>query len=409
VPSGECRRVAIKLKMTEKPDQNETSTPVGTHSDLPDRPLRVLFALPGLHRVNRGAEVALESVADEIAAMPGMQVTLIGSGFDRPDRHYRFLHAGCVSRERFEHWPRVPMLRNDCAYEELTFLPGLLGAYRSSDYDVTVACSYPYTNWALRARLFGGRRPAHVYVTQNGDWPARGDNSEYRFFNCQGLICTNPQYFEANRDRWRATLIPNGVDPDLFSPGQVDRKAFDLPVGEPIALMVSALIDTKRVLEGIRCAARVDGLNLVVAGDGPLRQEVEELGRSLMADRFQRITLPRDRMPDLYRAADLFLHMSQVEPSANAYMEALATGLPIVTHDRQVTRWTLEDQALLVDTDDEAQVADGVRRALDMRTPEHTARCRQLVERRFAWRTIAQQYVDFFRQALDQHSRVTEQ
>ena len=389
--------------MTEEPGQNVESGSVEAQAGRPDDPLRVLFALSGLHRVNRGAEVALESLADQIAAIPGMQVTLIGSGLERPHRRYRFLHAGCMSRERFERWPRVPMARNDCVYEELTFLPGLLRAYRSSDYDVTVACSYPYTNWALRARSRGGRRPAHVYVTQNGDWPARGDNSEYRFFNCQGLVCTNPEYFERNRERWTATLIPNGVDPEMFSPGRSERHAFDLPDGDPVALMVSALIDSKRVLEGIRCASKVDGLRLVVAGDGPLRREVEELGCSLMADRFQHVRLSRERMPDLYRAVDVFLHMSKVEPSANAYMEALATGLPIVTHDRHVTRWTLEDQAVLVDTSDEAQVAEGIRRALDMKTPEHVARRRSMVERRFAWCKIAQQYVDFFRQVLDQH------
>ena len=212
-------------------------------------------------------------------------------------------------------------------------------------------------------------------------------------------FCNNFTSFNRNL-KWFTALIPNGVDPDLFVPGQTDRALFGLPSGKPVALMVSALIDTKRVLDGIRCAAKVSGLHLVVAGDGPLRREVEDLGRTLLAERFHRLTLPREQMPDLYRAADLFLHMSQVEPSANSYMEALASGLPIVTHDRQVTRWTLEDVALLVDTSDEYQVVAAIRQALEMKTPEHVTRSRQLVERRFAWQSIARQYVDFFRRTL---------
>ena len=389
--------------MVDETRNNTDSTDTEATTGRSDSPLRVLFALPGLHRVNRGAEVAIESVADQIAAIPGMHVTLIGSGHARTDRRYRFLHAGCVPRERFERWPNAPMLRDDCVYEELSFVPGLLKAYQSSQYDLTVACSYPYTNWALRARRFRGQRPAHVFVTQNGDWPARGNNREFRFFNCDGLVCTNPQYFERNRDKWFAALIPNGVDPDLFVPGQTDRALFGLPSGKPVALMVSALIDTKRVLDGIRCVAKVSDLHLVVAGDGPLRSEVEELGKTLLAERFHRLTLPREQMPDLYRAADLFLHMSQIEPSANSYMEALASGLPIVTHDRQVTRWTLEDVALLVDTSDEDQVATAIGQALEMKTPEHVTRSRQLVERRFAWQSIAGEYVDFFRKTLARH------
>ena len=395
-----CAGDATDSKMTDTSDQNVKSPTAGARPGQHGRPLRVLFALPGLHRVNRGAEVAIESVAHEIAAMPGMHVTLVGSGYERTDRRYRFLHAGCVPRKQFERWPNAPLLRSDCVYEELSFVPGLVKAYQSSQYDLTVACSYPYTNWILRTRRSRGGRPAHVYVTQNGDWPASCSNREFRFFHCDGLVCTNPQYFERNRDKWFATLIPNGVDPSLFMPGRTDRALFGLPSGKPVALMVSALIDTKRVLDGIRSAAKVGGLHLAVAGDGPLRREVEELGKTLLAERFHRLTLPREQMPDLYRAADLFLHMSKVEPSANSYMEALASGLPIVTHDRQVTRWTLEDVALLVDTSDEDQVAAAIKQALEMKTPEHVTRSRQLVERRFAWQSIARQYVDFFRTTL---------
>jgi len=49
------------------------------------------------------------------------------------------------------------------AYEDLTFIPGLLMNYRPSDYDVTVTCSYPFTNWALRRPELRKRRPPHVF------------------------------------------------------------------------------------------------------------------------------------------------------------------------------------------------------------------------------------------------------
>jgi hypothetical protein len=62
--------------------------------------LRVLFALPGLHKVHRGAEIAFESLGAELSRL-GQQVTLIGSGRPDSQRPYRFLHAGCVSRQQF--------------------------------------------------------------------------------------------------------------------------------------------------------------------------------------------------------------------------------------------------------------------------------------------------------------------
>src|SRR6185312_13562867 len=57
--------------------------------------MRILFALPGLHRFDRGAEVALLSIATELAKR-GSSITLIGSGPVRPSVPYRFL-SGCPS------------------------------------------------------------------------------------------------------------------------------------------------------------------------------------------------------------------------------------------------------------------------------------------------------------------------
>lgn len=361
-------------------------TPIGA------RP-RVLFALAGFHCVNRGAEVALESVAGEMARQGLADVTLIGAGEARAGDAYRFIHAGRVARERFERWPRIPVLRSEYAWEEATFAPRLWGAYDPGAYDATITCGFPFTNWVLRAKGRRGR-PAHIYVTQNGDWPCRRQGSEYRWFSCDGLVCTNPDYFEANRAAWPSALIPNGVDPARFHPGQGEAGALGIRVRAPRAIMVSALIDSKRVLDGIRAVARTPDLGLVVAGDGPLRDQVESLGRELLGERFQRVALPRERMPEFYRSASVFLHMSTDEPSANSYIEALATGLPIVTHDRAVTRWTFDGLASLVDSNDLDAVANALRGAVSGGWHGRDARL-DLVSRRYAWSRIARDYAQF--------------
>ena len=385
--------------------QSSTTQLLGASStSRAQSPLRVLLALPGLHKVTRGAEVAMESIAAELARTHGVDVTVIGCGLEKAGSPYRFIHVGCIGRERFERWPSVPVFRNEYAYEEMTYVPGLLRRYIPSDYDVTIACSYPFTNWALRAKRDGSEKPAHVFVTQNGDWPAQDNRSEYRYFGCDGLVCTNPEYYERNRDKWHCTLIPNGVDPDLYCPGSVDRKSLGLPANAPVVLMVSALIESKRVLEGIRSVAPIDEAYLVVAGDGPLRAEVEELGEQLMPGRFERVTFPRERMPDVYRAADVFLHMSQIEPSANAYIEALASGVPIVTHDRYVTQWTLENEASLVDTNNLNYVTDAVRDTISDRGPGSVDSRRDLVQRRFAWSSIAGEYLRFLQDVCNRVS-----
>lgn len=358
-------------------------------------PLRIAVVLPGLHRVNRGAETAFECLSRELALRPDCRVTLFGAGRPRAGEPYRFVTVPASPRERFERLPSLPALRSETAWEELIFAASLLRRYDPVDFDVTLGCSYPWCNWLLRARRRSGRRPAHVFVTENGDWAPLARNREFRLFRCDGLVCTNPVYYERNRERWNTVLIPNGVDPDVFGPGGGDRPRFGLPADRRVVLMVSALIPSKRVLEGIEAVSRVEDVHLVVAGDGPLRRDVEETGRAKLPGRFTRLSIPRERMPDLYRSADVFLHMSLDEPSANAYIEALATGLPIVTQDRDVTRWTLEDCGTLVDTTRPEAVAKALPEAAAAGGPEWTGRRRELVARRFTWRGIAASYSQF--------------
>jgi glycosyltransferase involved in cell wall biosynthesis len=362
--------------------------------------VQILFVLPGLHRVHRGAEVVFESIAQEIALEGKHDVTLIGSGDEIPRRAYRFKRVPAVPRERFEGWPSVPLLRHHYMYEELTFAAALFTTQWRHGVDITVTCSYPFTNWVLRSHLPGRLRPAHVFVTQNGDWPARERRREYRFFSCDGLICTNPVYYERNRERWFSTLIPNGTDPARFHPGPGDRAALGLPEDRPVILMVSALVESKRVLEGMRAVARLPDAFLALAGDGPLRHEVDRVAADLLPRRFLRSTFPYERMPDLYRSADVFLHTTVRESFGNVYVEALASGLPIVAHDDEVTRWIFERHAHLVDSTSESALAHALHDALS-ECGSNSAERAAFATSRYAWSRVASRYRDFLAEVVD--------
>lgn len=359
--------------------------------------MRILFALPGLHRFNRGAEIAFISVASELARA-GDQVTLMGSGGQRPGTPYRFLHAGSVSRQIFERFPAIPCLRDECAYEEMTFIPGFLRRYRPADYDVVVGCSYPFANWILRRPVIFGARPRHIYVTQNGDWPAQSRNSEYRFFWCDGLVCTNPEFFERNKDRWRSTLIPNGVNTQIYTPGPSSRPEFGLPGDRLIVLMVSALIASKRVGTGVEAVSRIPTAHLLVAGDGPLRHTIEAEAARLMSGRFTRLTVAPEKMPLVYRSADVFLHLSKNEPSSLAFLEAMACGLPVVAHDAPQMRWIAGDHEFLLDTEDPQDVADEIMRAQNSGPVLLQKRLEKVQD--FSWKKLAARYKDFLQDII---------
>ena len=351
--------------------------------------MKLLFALSGFHKYERGAEVALMSVAEAMAAS-GDDVTVMGSGEARPGTSYKFEHVGSLPREKFEKWPHFPTLRSETAWEDASYAVNLLRKYEPADYDAVITCAFPFTHWALRRPA--AKKPLQIFVTQNGDWPAFSNQSEYRTFSCDGLICTNPDYFERNYAKWRCAVVPNGVDLARFKPGPGNRERFGIADGKRIILMVSAFIESKRVLAGIMAVSQMPDAFLIVAGDGPLRDEAQALADTLMPSRFLRVSLAAKDMPTLYQSADAFLHLSLLESFGNVFLEAWASGLPIVAHDSDRIRWILGDYGNLCDTQNEQQLVHALKAAVAS-TPPKT----QSGIERFAWSNIAQEYRSFIK------------
>src|SRR5690606_4392946 len=135
------------------------------------------------------------------------------------------------------------------------------------------------------------------------------------------------------------------------------------------------------------------------AGSGPEQERVDQLGADLLGERYIRRTFPHEQMPDLYRSVDLLLHLSEFESFGNVYVEALATGLPVVAHDSVVTRWILGDDGVLLDTghhdDLVGAVAEQLRRG---RAPGAEQRRRRAEG--FSWAVVAEQYQAFLREVV---------
>jgi glycosyltransferase involved in cell wall biosynthesis len=363
--------------------------------------MRIAMVLPGLGRVQRGAETAFLEIARSLHSRPDISVQLFGSG--RAGVGEIPIHViPCLPREKFERWPTFPAFRSDCHYEEFSFARNLArsGLYKPQDFDIVIGCTYPHVNWFLR---YAGRRsgPKIVYVTQNGDCPCRSRSREFRYFRSDGLVCTNPEYWRAHQNNYDSCLIPNGVDPNLFRPsrGNEPRSELlrDIPPGRVI-LMASALVESKRVAEGIEAVARVPDAFLVVIGDGPMRSAIAKIAETHLPGRHRLLgSVPRELMPELFRGADVFLHMSRDEPFGIVYLEAAATALPIVAHDSEIPRWILEDTALFADTADLPAVADRILEALNPEIgPRLGTEARRRVLDGWTWDDQADRYLEYF-------------
>ncbi len=132
----------------------------------------------------------------------------------------------------------------------------------------------------------------------------------------------------------RVTVIYNALRSDDAPPGlsqQEARRHFGLPPG-PLLLTAARLTPWKGVDHTLDALARVGGVRLAVAGDGPARRSLNALADDLrLGDRVRFLgRVPRAEMPGLYRAADYTLLYSGYEGLPHVLLESLAAGTPVI-------------------------------------------------------------------------------
>ena len=130
----------------------------------------------------------------------------------------------------------------------------------------------------------------------------------------------------------RIATILNGVDADEFSPGAGDRARLGLPADMPIALFAGDLRTSRKNLDTVlRALTKTpSGLHLAVAGSHQ-NTAWPAMAQSLgVAERVHFLGFRTD-MPALMRAADFFVFPSRYEACSLVLLEALASGLPVIT------------------------------------------------------------------------------
>ncbi len=132
-------------------------------------------------------------------------------------------------------------------------------------------------------------------------------------------------------------VIPNFVDIDRFH--QTDKGHFKkmlAPNDERILVHVSNFRKVKRVEDAIKVFAKVLKAlpsKLLMIGDGPERQNAEELCRHLGIMHEVRFLGKQEQMDEILSIADLFLLPSQYESFGLAALEAMACGVPVISTD----------------------------------------------------------------------------
>lgn len=182
-----------------------------------------------------------------------------------------------------------------------------------------------------------------------------------------------------------AVVIPHGVE---VPP---DREE---PTGTPVALFAGRLAPEKGVHVLAEAMEQVEGVDLVVAGDGPLRHLFPQ------ANGF----VPHDELHELYRRASMLVLPSFGEGFGVVAMEAMSHGVPVIATTAGGLGWVVDDDVsgIVVTPGDVEGLRSAIVRLRD--DPELRRRLgeggRRRARERFGWDGVTASTVDAYRQAI---------
>lgn len=193
----------------------------------------------------------------------------------------------------------------------------------------------------------------------------------------------------------KIAVIPNGVDPREFAPGPSDRRAFDLPSDASLGIFVGDLKTYRKNLDTVlKAMQHVPTFHLSVVGsveDSPYPRLARELD---VADRTHFMGYRRD-VPELMRAADVCLCPSRYEPFSLAALEALATGLPVITSKNVGAARLLPDECgdIIGTPEDDVAIAEAIQ---DVFTNDRDGSCGSArpTAKQYSFESMAEKYAN---------------
>lgn len=133
-------------------------------------------------------------------------------------------------------------------------------------------------------------------------------------------------------DAEKITTLRNGVDLQMFHPTDRENTRKNLQLDGFTLLTVGHLVPVKGHELILHAIKFLPGSNLLIIGEGPLRNRLEQLAQQLGVEHQVRFlgAMPQHELRQYYTASDALVLASEREGWANVLLESMACGTPVV-------------------------------------------------------------------------------
>ena len=193
-------------------------------------------------------------------------------------------------------------------------------------------------------------------------------------------------------------VIPNGISTETFH-HEAKRE-----LAEPIKLLTACrLISRKRIdilIHAVKYALSLGvNLQLNIAGQGNLMNTLKSLtNKSGVADKVNFLgRVPAEEMPGVYRQNDIFIMSSAHEGMSNAMLEAMASGMPIITTPCEGVEELIADNGIVVKNSSPDSMANAIKLlATDKDKYDRMSTAATDRAANFSWEKTASEYMKIY-------------
>ena len=274
---------------------------------------------------NQGHKITLiaSEVAPEIRDYPGLEFIYIP---------VKFLPTELLRNFFFAQISTIWLYHNRKKFDVIQ----VNGAITNAKADVN-AVHFVHSSWL--------KSPAHIFRTRCNlysayQWVYTAVNSilEQQSFQKARLIVAVSEKVKQELVKLsipvkKIRTITNGVDLQEFTPGKTTRTQLGLPVNVTLALFAGDIRTSRKNLDTILYALlQVPNIHLAVVGDVET-SPFPGLATSLGLEKRVHFLGYRQDMAAIMRSADIFVFPSRYEACTLVLLEAMASGLPVITAD----------------------------------------------------------------------------
>lgn len=355
---------------------------------------RIALLCSGLGNVRRGHEVFARSLFDMLR--DDLDITLFKGGGEmmanevvvphipRSSALLKDMHL-TVSPKWLAGATEVESMR----IEGESFAWGVLPHLLAGNFDVIHCLEQEVSNTLYDMRHLFSKTPKFLW-SNGGAIPAK------RQPRCD-FVQEHTDYNLAQSNRDKAFMIPHGVDLNLFHPGVESdfRQQHGIPDDAFVVISVGTICYWhKRMDYVIREVAAVPDIWLVIVGqECPDTEAIKALGKDLMGDRIVFTSLPHDKLPEAYAAADVFVLGSLFETFGIVYIEAMAMGLPVICTNHPNQR-SIVQQGIFIDMSHVGALTAALRNINKVQMKDLSTAGREIVAQRYEQNLLKNMYLE---------------